>query len=649
MRYRAEIDGLRAVAVVPVILFHAGFDLFSGGFVGVDVFFVISGYLITTIILLEKEAGTFSLLRFYERRARRILPALFLVMAACLPFAWLWLLPNDLKDFSQSLVGVSTFSSNILFWRESGYFDTSAELKPLLHTWSLAVEEQYYVFFPLLVMAVWRLGRRVVLGVLGGIALLSLIAADWGHVSQPDATFYLLPTRAWELLIGAFASFYLLHRPVVHGNQLLSLLGAGMLTYAIFFFDEHTPFPSLYTLMPTIGVALIILFTSPSTLVGRFLCNRICVGLGLTSYSAYLWHQPLFAFARHYLIGDIAPILALVLTLAALGLAFLSWKFVENPFRKKGGVSRRGIMAFSVLGTVFFLAVGFAGHFKEGFPERFYYDDEARAYVEYFENSPPRQAYFERENIPERYRHNCDFYSMRHYFGGTEASLPLEEIAPSCFTRNDSDRFAAFVWGDSHAQMLSHGLVQNMPQDWQMLQIASSGCPPRLQHEKDTSEYCAYSNWFALRAIEESRPDVVIVGQDAGHNVARMEALTNSLLKLGVQKVVFTGPSPHWRYDLPKIVLRKFWESTPQRTFVGIEQGVMLVEQNLHANFVQNEASIFVSIIDSFCNEDGCLVFLGEDRKTGVTSWDYGHLTPIASDFFAKESLVSEITNIQAE
>ena len=160
MNYRREIDGLRALAVLPVILFHAGFETFSGGFVGVDVFFVISGYLITTIILAELEQGRFSIVNFYERRARRILPALFLVMLVCIPFAWIWLLPSDMKDFSQSLIAVAIFASNILFWRESGYFDTAAELKPLLHTWSLAVEEQYYVLFPLFLMLFWKLGKR---------------------------------------------------------------------------------------------------------------------------------------------------------------------------------------------------------------------------------------------------------------------------------------------------------------------------------------------------------------------------------------------------------------------------------------------------------------------------------------------------------
>lgn len=206
MNYRREIDGLRAIAVLPVIFFHAGFGVFGGGFVGVDVFFVISGYLITGIILAELEQGHFSLIGFYERRARRILPALFLVMLLCVPFAWFWLLPGDMKGFAKSLVAVAIFASNFLFWRESGYFDTAAELKPLLHTWSLAVEEQYYLVFPLLILLFWQLGKRWVLFLLGLIFVASFTSAE---LSKPAAAFFLLPSRGWELLVGAFAAFYM--------------------------------------------------------------------------------------------------------------------------------------------------------------------------------------------------------------------------------------------------------------------------------------------------------------------------------------------------------------------------------------------------------------------------------------------------------
>ena len=209
MNYRREIDGLRALALLPVILFHAGFETFSGGFIGVDVFFVISGYLITTIILAELKQEKFSIINFYERRARRILPALYLMMLVCIPFAGFWLSPSGMKDFSQSLVAISVFASNILFSRESGYFDIAADLKPLLHTWSLAVEEQYYLLFPLFLIATWKLGKRWILGILGVVFIASLALAQWAAFAKPAAAFYLLPTRGWELLIGTFAAFYL--------------------------------------------------------------------------------------------------------------------------------------------------------------------------------------------------------------------------------------------------------------------------------------------------------------------------------------------------------------------------------------------------------------------------------------------------------
>jgi len=193
MIYRREVDGLRAVAVVPVMLFHAGVQQFSGGYVGVDIFFVISGYLITSILIAELEAGHFSVARFYERRARRILPALLLVMACCIPAAWLLMLPNEFLDFGQSLVAVTLFVSNILFWKEDGYFAEAAELKPLLHTWSLAVEEQYYVLFPLFLMLVWRFGRQRVFWMIVALAAASLVASEWGWRHKPSANFYLVP------------------------------------------------------------------------------------------------------------------------------------------------------------------------------------------------------------------------------------------------------------------------------------------------------------------------------------------------------------------------------------------------------------------------------------------------------------------------
>lgn len=375
MEYRREIDGLRALAVIPVIFFHAGFTPFSGGYVGVDVFFVISGYLITSIIVSERQAGTFSLVNFYERRARRILPALFLVMAACIPLAWFWLLPGDMKDFSQSVLAVSAFISNILFWQQSGYFGIASELKPLLHTWSLAVEEQYYVIFPPLLMALWWLGRRWMTAALALIAAASLAAAQFYAVSAPEATFFLLPTRGWELLIGSFVALYLLRADRTdHGaalNQWGSALGIGLIIYSILFFDKNTPFPSFYALMPTVGAAMIILFARPTTFVGTLLSTKLLVGIGLISYSAYLWHQPLFVFARHLSLKAPSNSVFLVLSVLTLFLAYLSWRFVEQPFRRKERFGRKSIFSIAAAGTFGFMSFGLAVSFTEGVPHRF--------------------------------------------------------------------------------------------------------------------------------------------------------------------------------------------------------------------------------------------------------------------------------------
>jgi len=370
LQYRPEIDGLRAVAVIPVILFHAGFSVFSGGFIGVDIFFVISGFLITAIILSEKDNENFSIIKFYERRARRILPALFLIMVLCIPAAALLLTPSDLKSFSASLMSVSFFVSNFQFWRESGYFDSASELKPLLHTWSLAVEEQYYILFPIFLCLTWRLGKKWVLVLLILAGALSLGIAQWGAYNKPYAAFYLLPTRFWELLVGALIAFYFNMVPNRQGNkqrdQILSLAGAVMIAASVFLFDKTTPFPGFAALLPTLGAALIIMFANKGTLLNTILSHKFLVGIGLVSYSAYLWHQPLFAFVRYQNFGHTPALVMLTLSALSLGLAYLSWRFIENPFRQKGRFSRRFIFTASGIGMIIFTAIGAYGYLNNG-------------------------------------------------------------------------------------------------------------------------------------------------------------------------------------------------------------------------------------------------------------------------------------------
>ena len=455
MKYRPEIDGLRAVAVIPVILFHAGIETFSGGFVGVDVFFVISGYLITTIILSEIEQGTFSIVNFYERRARRILPALFLVMLVSLPFAWFLLIPTDLKDFSQSLVAVSIFSSNILFWSESGYWDTASELKPLLHTWSLAVEEQFYVLFPLFLILMWHYRKRWILGSFMLLAGVSLATAQWGAYHKPSATFYLLPTRGWELAIGAGIAFYFLygkqtirtlfsHKLV---DEMFGLLGFLMIGYSIFVFNEKTPFPSFFTLLPTIGAGLIILFSSSETMIGRLLSTKLLVVIGLISYSAYLWHQPLLAYSRQLSFTDLSKFTLILVALFSIIIAYLGWRFVEKPFRNKDVFTRKAIFIYSLIGSMLFITIGLIGHLTEGFNGR-------------STNSQLSNSLIEKK--------------LKVNYGLSETCEDNFTLSSDCRT---DDKPEILIWGDSFAMHLVQGIMASKP-DAKIIQMTKSVCGP---------------------------------------------------------------------------------------------------------------------------------------------------------------------------
>lgn len=363
MEYRKEVDGLRALAVLPVIFCHAGFQAVSGGYVGVDIFFVISGFLITRIVLDDLAAGTFTLAGFYERRVRRIFPALGLVLMVSIVFAWLLLPRADLSVFSSSLVAVSLFASNLFFAHDGAYFETAAELKPLLHTWSLAVEEQYYVFFPLFLMAAWKWRTGVIATLLLALAAASLALAQWTAYHGTAAAFFLLYTRAWELAVGALIGLWAQrgHTMVLAPawREAWAAAALAAILFAILAFDKHTPFPGLYTLVPVLGAAGIILFATPATLVGKALGAPPMVAVGLISYSAYLWHQPLFAFARRWA-GEPGPLPMLALAGGALVLAAFSWRFVERPFRSRARITRRTVFwsafCFSALAVVFGLS-----------------------------------------------------------------------------------------------------------------------------------------------------------------------------------------------------------------------------------------------------------------------------------------------------
>jgi len=498
MDYRREIDGLRALAVLPVIFFHAGFQTFSGGFVGVDIFFVISGYLITSIILTEMETGTFTLANFYERRARRILPALFVLMAICLPFAWIWLLPHDMVSFSQSLLAVLAFASNILFWHSSGYFDTAAELKPLLHTWSLAVEEQYYLLFPLFVLLTWRFGKTWILKSLVAVFIISLASAHWGSTNKPIFTFFLLPTRGWELLIGGFIAFYfsLGHKQFTNKwvNEIGSLLGVLFIAYSIFSFDSKTPFPSLYTLVPTVGAALIIFFATPLTRAGKLLGSKLFVGVGLISYSAYLYHQPLFAFAKHRMINAPSFQLITLLVAATFFLAYFSWRYVEAPFRNKQQINRKQLFTFCILTSFTFALFGLIGVFNKG--DKFRLSDEVLAY-----------ANISKEYEEQREAEGCDVSAKNFELGGCVKG-----------DKAKSPNFA--LVGDSHAVALAFELDKSFSKvGFSFRQYTEGGCPFAEFINYSSNDKCSKYQSAYFQDFESNNVETFIVASKWAHYI----------------------------------------------------------------------------------------------------------------------------------
>ena len=483
--YRREIDGLRAVAVLPVILFHAGFQVFSGGFVGVDVFFVISGYLITSIILREQDEGRFSILAFYERRARRILPALFVVLVACLPFAWAWMLPGQRQEFGESLGAIALFSSTFFFATENGDFAPSAELKPLLHTWSLAVEEQFYLVFPLLLLALGRWRTRNLAMIVGGLAVLSLALSEWAWRDEPTATFYLLPTRAWELLAGSLLAFWLQRRERPTG--LLSEIGAGvglaMIVGAILLFDEATPFPGLWALVPVAGSALVILCADRSNWTGRLLGWQPLVAIGLISYSAYLWHQPLFAFARIRSVLAPSPLLMAGLSVLALLLAWATWRFIETPFRKPQTVSRKQIFAGALIGVVGLAGAGKALDQLQGAPKRI--DPEILAI-----------AKFDRSFNP-----------------GTKGCIKVEGEAASYCVYNPELEKRVALWGDSHAASIAPKLAKTLAAEgYSLVNFARPRCDPVPGITREGGAWCMeYKATAAAFLNSDAGPETVIL------------------------------------------------------------------------------------------------------------------------------------------
>ena len=615
MKYRAEIDGLRALAVVPVILFHAGFKVFSGGFVGVDVFFVISGYLITTILIEDLENKRFSIINFYERRARRILPALFSVMLACIPFAWMWMLPRQMKDFSESVAAVSVFLSNMLFWKESGYFAAASEQKPLLHTWSLAVEEQYYLLFPIFLFLAWRFGKNRVFWMIVVIATASLVLCEWGWRNEEAANFFLAPTRAWELLAGSISAFIVQKNGVQKSNA-LSLIGLAAIVFSIFAYGENTHFPSLYALVPVLGVVLLVLFAEKETLAAKLLSTKAFVAIGLISYSAYLWHQPLFAYLRIKFGEDTGPLSFALTTIISLLLAYLSWRFIETPFRNKNKISARFIFILSAAGVSFFISVGVIGHKSNGFDYRL---------------ETWQKEILEWENYPIASAYRLDTCFLRR-------EQSYKDFDDNCIS-NDAK---ILIWGDSHAAALASG--------WRNIsaihQLTAGGCPPVLNTDFSSRPQCLGINNYVESVISSGNYKTVVMhAYWKRYSIEQLKNLTytvHRLEELGVESVFLIGGVPYYYPTLPSRLLleRKSIESIE---YIAQSQGAVIRHDNFIKSLISSDIVTYVNSVNIFCKKERCRATFVKSGKTVPIAWDYGHLTETGATYFA-----SKLANIIA-
>ena len=625
--YRPDIDGLRAVAVLSVLGFHAFPNLVPGGFVGVDVFFVISGFLISGIVMGELGRGHFSLASFYARRVRRIFTALIVVLACTYAAGWMLLVAGDFRDLGKHIAGGAGFVANLVQWRESGYFAADAELQPLLHLWSLGIEEQFYLAWPLLLWLAWRRS----LGLLALIAV--IVAASFAFdvsllKTDAVASFYSPLGRVWELLLGAALAWRAQNgmKPVQHPGT-LATAGLVLIGAAILLVDKQHRFPGWWALLPTIGTVLVIR-AGKDAVPNRFLLSHpAVVWVGLISYPLYLWHWPLLAFERIETDGMPSSLLRLGALAAAVVLASLTYLYIERPVRRQG--IRKTVFALS-LGMGCLGAVGLDTYWSRGMTERTANHDERRQFMHYYEHMG--------RELAGPYHLECDFYdSERH---GRKASIDA-----SCV--NPGGEETVFLWGDSHAQALSHGIRSLMPREDRVAQVATAGCKPHLG-PTDTltpGDACNASNAFALAAIERLKPAVVVMAQIDRHLATDWDAIAEVLLHRGVGKVLLVGPVPRWDPSLPSIVAHLHWGKPHDRLRDGLERDPIETDRLLASRYGTSKHLRYVSMVAGLCNQEGCMATIPEKAGPNLLAWDSGHLTPDASVFVVEKLLRAPIVS----
>lgn len=613
--YRSDIDGLRAVAILLVLIFHAFPDALPGGFIGVDVFFVISGYLITGIIQSELQVGRFSLATFYARRIRRIFPALIVVLSATLMLGWFFFLPNEFISLGKNVYAGALFFPNLMLLSEVGYFDTAAQLKPLRHLWSLGIEEQFYFAFPLVLLVLWRVKRRTLFAVIA-IALASFALNAALLEGHPSAAFYLPFTRAWELMAGA--ALVMAPRVRLWAHNPAALIGIGLIATAAFCLDRKTPYPGWWTLPPVVGTALLII--SPSSLLNRSVLSvRPVVFMGLISYPLYLWHWPLLSFFD-ILLERPSPELRAAVILASAVLAYVTYRFIEKPIRS--GPFRVMKVAGLSAAMLVVCAGGILVVISGGYPPRL--------------SAAVASAGILSPSFGSLQKSRCMILS------DVTTEFPAE-----CIDTGTSGPLL-LLWGDSTAGALAPGFRKlQATRDFRFGQLVISSCQPILDYDAAGVPNCRKMNDRALAIVQNSRPDIVVLASLWGNTFEEIGKTVARLKALNVPKVIVMGRPPVWNTDLATSFLKFHlihggqMPTRQDRSHVDSDWTDARIKQQVEA-----AAGEFVSTYAAICNADSCLTRAG-DNSPHILASDRLHLTEAGSIFVVNEVAKEIFAGIQ--
>ncbi|MFS8038006.1 acyltransferase family protein [Xanthobacter sp. AM11] len=501
LTYRPDIDGLRAVAVGSVVLFHGRIPPFGGGFIGVDVFFVISGFLITSILYREMSGGSFSLVDFYDRRIRRIFPALFVVLAVTTLLAALVLMPRQMGGYVATLIPSALFYANIHFTDLINYFGPKADETPLLHLWSLAVEEQFYIFFPLLLFVLMKAGgRRLAVPGLALVAIGSLAYAQSIVETDQSAAFFLLTSRAWELLVGALVALIAWPRMAAKPAAWIAVAGAAAVVAPVFLYNQDSPFPGIWAAPPVLGTAALIHAGAfaPEGIVSRLLSLKPMVYVGRISYSLYLWHWPLLVLAALWKGGHLTYIQSGLVIVLAVALSALSLKYIETPLRRSGAPGGRRLASIGAGACAIALTVGVALGLQQ-------------AGRGFFPISPLGAAAEAAADDKSQFQRHCN-HSPRYWYPASMKSMTQCGLGPGV----ERGTYDVLVWGDSHAGATFIGIAEAAARLGYTSRLQTmAGCPPLIggiaQRDQTSNSVCHDFNAAVLDEIRQVKPKVVVL------------------------------------------------------------------------------------------------------------------------------------------